>query len=80
MQSNLGLVSRVYRRKNIRNIVEEIKCTLQIKMFQSRLISKKAKLKLYYLVIRPIATHSCETWILTLNLLAPTTVGARINP
>jgi hypothetical protein len=64
MQSNLGLVSRGYRRKNIRNIVEEIKSTLQIKMFQSRLISKRAKLKLYYLVIRPIATYSCETWIL----------------
>jgi hypothetical protein len=32
------------------------------KMFQSRLISKREKLKLYYLVIRP--TYSCETWIL----------------
>ena len=36
------------------------------KMFQSRLISKRAKLKLYYSVIRPIVTFSCETWILTL--------------
>ena len=34
------------------------------KMFQSRLISKRAKLKLYYSVIRPIVTYSCETWIL----------------
>ena len=33
-------------------------------MFQSRLISKMAKLKLYYSVIRPIVTYSCETWIL----------------
>jgi hypothetical protein len=33
-------------------------------MFQSRLISKRAELKLYYLVIRPIVTYSCETWIL----------------
>ena len=33
-------------------------------MFQSRLISKRAKLKLYYSVIRPIVTYSCETWIL----------------
>jgi len=33
------------------------------KMFQSRLISKRAKLKLYYTVIRPIVTYSCETWI-----------------
>jgi len=34
------------------------------KMFQSRLMSKRAKLKLYYSVIRPIVTYSCETWIL----------------
>ena len=34
------------------------------KMFQSRLLSKRAKLKLYYLVIRPVVTYSCETWIL----------------
>jgi hypothetical protein len=33
------------------------------KMFQSILISKRAKLKLYYLVIRPIVTYSCGTWI-----------------
>jgi hypothetical protein len=34
------------------------------KMFQSRLISKRAKLKLYYSAIRQIVTYSCETWIL----------------
>jgi len=34
------------------------------KMFQSRIISKRAKLKLYYSVIRSIVTYSCETWIL----------------
>ena len=33
-------------------------------MFQSRLITKRAKLKLYNSVIRPIVTYSCETWIL----------------
>jgi hypothetical protein len=33
-------------------------------MFQSRLISKRTKLKLYYSVIRPIVTYSCETWII----------------
>jgi hypothetical protein len=42
-------------------------------MFQSRLVSKRAKLKLYHLVIRPIVTYSCgETWILeetTINKL-----------
>jgi hypothetical protein len=31
------------------------------KMFQSRLIIKRAKLKLYYSVIRPIVTYSCKT-------------------
>jgi hypothetical protein len=34
------------------------------KMFQRRPISKRAKLKLYYSVIRPIVTYSRETWIL----------------
>ena len=34
------------------------------KTFQSKLISKMAKLKLYYSVIRPVATHTCETWTL----------------
>jgi hypothetical protein len=34
------------------------------KMFQSRLISKRTKLKLYYSVIRPMITYSCETWVL----------------
>jgi hypothetical protein len=34
------------------------------KMFQSRLMSKRAKLKLYYSVIIPVVTYSCETWIL----------------
>jgi hypothetical protein len=33
-------------------------------MFQSKLISKRAKLKLHYTVIRPVVTYSCETWIL----------------
>ena len=33
-------------------------------MFQSKLISKKAKMKLYHSVIRPIVTYSCVTRIL----------------
>jgi hypothetical protein len=32
------------------------------KIFQSKLISKIAKLKLYFSVIRPIVTYACETW------------------
>ena len=34
------------------------------KMFQSKLTAKRAKLKLYYSVIRPTVTYSCETWLL----------------
>ena len=34
------------------------------KIFQSKLISKNAKLKLYFSVIRPVVTHACETWML----------------
>jgi len=34
------------------------------KIFQSKLISKNAKLKLYFLVIRPAVTYVCEAWIL----------------
>jgi hypothetical protein len=58
---------------NTDNTMEEIKERIALgnkvyfankKMFQSRLISKRAKLKLYYSVIRPIVTYSCETWIL----------------
>ena len=33
-------------------------------IFQSKLISKNAKLKLYLSVIRPVVTHTCETWVL----------------
>ena len=34
------------------------------KIFQSKLISKKAKLKLYFSVIRPVVTCACVRWIL----------------
>jgi len=33
-------------------------------MFQSKLISRMAKLKLYCSVIRPVVTYACETWTL----------------
>ena len=33
---------------------------------QSKLISKNAKLKSYFSVIRPVIIYACETWILTL--------------
>jgi len=34
------------------------------KIFQSKLITKNAKLKLYFSVVRPVATYACEMWIL----------------
>jgi len=34
------------------------------KIFQSKLISKNAKLTLYFSVIRPAVTYACKTWIL----------------
>ena len=33
-------------------------------MFQRKIIAKRAKLKLYHTIIRPIVTYACETWIL----------------
>jgi hypothetical protein len=34
------------------------------RMFQSKLISKGAILKLYWSVVRPVITYACETWVL----------------
>ena len=34
------------------------------KIFQGKFISKNAKLKLYFSVIRAVVTYACETWIL----------------
>jgi hypothetical protein len=32
--------------------------------FKSNLVSRKTKLKLYWLVIRQIVVYGCETWVL----------------
>jgi hypothetical protein len=32
--------------------------------FKSRMVSNKSKLKLYWSIIRPTVTYSCETWVL----------------
>jgi hypothetical protein len=37
------------------------------KMFQSKLLSRKSKLKLYRTLIRPILTYASETWVLKEN-------------
>jgi hypothetical protein len=36
-------------------------------MLQSKLLSRKSKLKLYRTLIRPIVTYACETWVLKAN-------------
>ena len=38
-------------------------------MFQSKLLSKKSKLKLYWTLIRPIAEYAGETWVLKENTI-----------
>ena len=37
--------------------------------FQSKLISKAAKLKFYEAVIRPVVTYASETWVLKENII-----------
>jgi len=34
------------------------------KIFRSKLLLKRAKLKLYWSIIRPVITHASETWVL----------------
>jgi hypothetical protein len=38
------------------------------KIFQSKLVSKKSKLKLYKTIIRPIVIYGSECWFLTENI------------
>ena len=36
----------------------------QLKIFKSKLVPKKAKLKLRWTIIRPVITYAIETWAL----------------
>jgi hypothetical protein len=47
-------------------------------MFQSKLLSRKSKLKLYWTLIRPIVTYSSETWVLKENSIQKLMIFERI--
>jgi len=38
------------------------------KVFQSKLITRKTKERLYYMVIRPVVVYGSECWVLTENI------------
>ena len=61
---------------NTKDILEEIKRRINMgnacyyslqKIFSSRLLSKKLKVKTYKTIILPIVLYGCETWSLTLK-------------
>ena len=38
-------------------------------VYNSKLVSRKHKLKLYWSIIRPIVTYGCEIWVLKENIV-----------
>jgi hypothetical protein len=37
-------------------------------LFKSKLRSKKSKLRMYQILVRPVVTYACETWVLKENM------------
>jgi hypothetical protein len=37
-------------------------------LFKIKLLSKKSKLRMYQLLVRPVVTYVCETWVLKENI------------
>jgi hypothetical protein len=48
------------------------------RMFQDKLLSKRSKLKLYWSVIRPVVTYTCETWVLKEKVIQKLMIFERI--
>jgi hypothetical protein len=46
-------------------------------MLQSKLFSRKSKLKLYQTLIRPIVTYASETWVLKENSIQKLMISER---
>jgi hypothetical protein len=46
-------------------------------LFKSNLVSKKSKLMLYWLVIRPVVVYGCETWVLKESVIQKLSVYER---
>ena len=46
-------------------------------LYNSKLVSRKSKLKLYWSIIRPIVTYGCETWALKENIIQKLSVFER---
>jgi len=46
-------------------------------LFQSKLVSRRSKLKLYQTVIRPVVVYGCETWVLKENIIQKLSVFER---
>ena len=44
---------------------------------ESKSVSRKPKLKLYWSVIRPVVVYSCETWVLKENIIQRLSVFER---